>query len=108
MTSNMVEKISEAESNADQIVKDAKKKAEEILEQIKTVGKKEYNSIIEEGESARREMLNKAQKEGEIKEAPILEASREKVKKIQNMEDSKIQSVSNSIVERIVSEYVNG
>ena len=52
-------------------------------------------------------MLEKAQKEGEKKEAPILEASHEKIKKIQSMEDSKIQSVANSIVERVVSEYVN-
>ncbi|WP_300409602.1 hypothetical protein [Lagierella sp.] len=108
MASNMVEQIREAESKGDEIVQDAKKKAEGILAQIKTVGKEKYDSIIEDGEKTREDLLKNARIEGEKKEAPIIQQSNEIVHKIQNMDEGKLQEVANSIVERVVSEYVNG
>ncbi len=108
MASNMVEQIKEAEMKGDEIVQEAKKQAHSILAQIKTVGKEKRDSIIKDGEKTREDLLAKAEAEGEKQKAPIIQASNKRVQELKNMDEEKLQQVANSIVERVVSEYVNG
>lgn len=107
MSSNAIEKIKEAEDKAAALVKDAKDKSFEIQNQMKVQGRESYDGIVSEAENERQKILDLAKKKGMEMEKPVLEKARNESERILNTNDDALNKIADSIVERIVSNYVN-
>ncbi|HHX70894.1 MAG: ATPase V [Miniphocaeibacter sp.] len=107
MSSNAINKIKDAEIKAETLVNDAKDKSFEIQEQMKVQGKEKYDEIVKEAELERQKILELAKKKSKEIEAPILKNAENESQKILNTNGDDLNSIADSIVERIVKNYGN-
>ncbi|CDZ74331.1 hypothetical protein ING2D1G_0136 [Peptoniphilus sp. ING2-D1G] len=102
-----IEKIKRAEDEAkaliekanfehDRIIKEAKKKSEEISEKI-----------IDDAKKKKAEILENAKKEADLKVQPIIEEAKLKSKNVLNIKDEVLKPYVDAVIERIVVDNGN-
>ena len=107
MASDAINKIKQAEEQASNLVNDAKDKSLEIQEQMKVQGNEEFEKIVSEGKNEREKILQIAEEKGVSEEAPILEKAKRESEKVLSKDQAALNSIADSIVERIVNNNGN-
>lgn len=106
MTTDAINRVKEAELEAKSLVDAAKLEATNLK---KTLGKEcgaISDKVISEANKKADEIKLGLINEGEMLAKPVIEKAKREVEHIKSVDDKKLESVVNSIVERIVS--VNG
>lgn len=106
MTTDAINRVKEAELKAKSLVDAAKLEATNLK---KTSGKEcteISDKVISEANKKADEIKFGLINEGEMLAKPVIEKAKREVEHIKSVDDKKLESVVNSIVERIVS--VNG
>lgn len=106
MTTDAINRVKEAELEAKSLVDAAKLEATNLK---KTSGKEcdeISDKVISEANKKADEIKLGLINEGEMLAKPVIEKAKREVERIKSVDDKKLESVVNSIVERIVS--VNG
>ena len=107
MTTDAINRVKEAELEAKSLVDAAKLEATNLK---KTSGKEcdeISDKVISEANKKADEIKLGLINEGEMLAKPVIEKAKREVEHIKSVDDKKLESVVNSIVERIVSENGN-
>lgn len=107
MANDAILKVKDAELKAKEILEKAQKDALILKEEAKEKLKKSYDEAIENAGKEAEELKLKYKNEGEAIAMPIFESAERKVSSIKDIEESKLKSVVDLIVERIVNSNGN-
>lgn len=97
-----IKKIKDAEFDAKKILENAHKNALILKEETKQKVKKSYDEAIKNAKKEADTFKIKCKSEGETIAKPIFENAEKTVSSIKNIEESKLKSVIDLIIERIV------
>ena len=107
MSSNAINQIKNAEDKAKIQVEDARKESLEIQEKMKIQGAEKYNGILKEAEQERQKILDAARNESKEIELPIIQNAEKESESILNKDNTVLNDIADTIVERIVKDYVD-
>ena len=103
MTTDAIAKVKEAEIKAKKIVDDAKTKASLLKKEAENNCKDISDKIVKDAKKKSEDLKFSYRNEGEMLSKPIIEKAEKDVSLIKSVDEEKLESVVNSIVERIVS-----
>ncbi|MCY7007811.1 hypothetical protein OCK72_03970 [Fusobacterium simiae] len=103
MATDAILKVKDAELKAKEILEKAHKDALILKEEVKEKVKKSYDEAIKNAKKEAEELKLKYKNDGEAIATPIFENAEKKVSSIREIEESKLKSVVDLIVERIVN-----
>ncbi|MDC7955374.1 hypothetical protein PKF05_05990 [Fusobacterium simiae] len=103
MATDAILKVKDAELKAKEILEKAHKDALILKEEVKEKVKKSYDEAIKNAKKEAGELKLKYKNDGEAIATPIFENAEKKVSSIREIEESKLKSVVDLIVERIVN-----
>ena len=101
-----ITQIKNVEAEADNIIKDAKVKAKQILQQANEDAESQYEKAIVAAKEKCNSIIEKAIAEGQSKAEPILKQGEKDSQDIYNISTEKKMSAVKLVIERIVK--VNG
>ena len=99
MTTDAIKRVKEAELKASSIIDSANKEAISLKKKSHKDCEKLFDDALQEAKKKANNLMFSFKNEGEMLSKPIIE----KVSLIESVDKSKLESVVNSIVERIVS-----
>lgn len=102
MTKEALEKVKEAEEIADNILKDAKNRAREMVQDAEVLATRKYDEILDGAEQEVEWIHNKAIEEGHLHSIPILENGARVSKKIRSLTIEQLKPAVDCILERVV------
>jgi len=97
-----INKIQEAETNANTIIEKALETSKEIISNAQIQGDKEYNNIIEATMLKAKQMKEDALIQGKEDSQPFIIDGEKEVDKVLNIHQSKIDLAVSLVIERIV------
>ena len=103
MATDAILKVKDAELKAKEILEKANKDILILKEETKEKVKKSYDEAIKNAKKEAEELKLKYKNEGEAIAMPIFESAERKVSSIKGIEEGKLKSVVDLIVERIVN-----
>ena len=103
MATDAILKVKDAELKAKEILEKAHKEVLILKEEAKEKVKKFYDESITNARKEAEELKLKYKNEGEAIAMPIFESAERKVSSIKGIEEGKLKSVVDLIVERIVN-----
>lgn len=103
MTTDAIKRVKEAEEKAESIVDLATKESISLKKKSKEDAKKILDDALKFARKKADDLKFSLKNEGEMLSKPIIEKAEKEVSLIQSVDKSKLESVVNSIVERIVS-----
>lgn len=103
LATDAILKVKDAELKAKEILEKAHKDALILKEEVKEKVKKSYDEAIKNAKKEAEELKLKYKNDGEAIATPIFENAEKKVSSIREIEESKLKSVVDLIVERIVN-----
>ncbi len=103
MAKEALQKIKEAEEKSSLAISNAKKQAEEILLKAKEEEEKILNTAKKESQFLKDGIIKKEILDAKQAYEPTLLGGEAKIAALENLEDAKIKSAVNLIVERIVN-----
>ena len=107
MATDAMLKVKDAELKAKEILENAHKDVLTLKEETKEKVKKSYDEAIKNAKKEAEELKLKYKNEGEAIAMPIFESAERKVSSIKGIEEGKLKSVVDLIVERIVNSNGN-
>ena len=107
LATDAILKVKDAELKAKEILEKAYKDVSILKEEVKEKVKKSYEEAIKNAEKEAEELKLKYKNEGEAIAMPIFESAERKVSSIKDIEEDKLKSVVDMIVERIVNSNGN-
>lgn len=107
MTTDAIKRVKDAEIEAKQIVDSANDTANFLKQETENECKRIFNDSLKEAKKKATNIKFSLINEGEMLLKPIIEKTHQQISLIESIEKSKLESVVNSIVERIVSIYGN-
>ena len=107
LATDAILKVKDAELKAKEILEKAYKDVSILKEEVKEKVKKSYEEAIKNAEKEAEELKLKYKNEGEAIATPVFESAERKVSSIKDIEESKLKSVVDLIVERIVNSNGN-
>ncbi|MEG1255652.1 V-type ATP synthase subunit H [Clostridium sp.] len=102
MALEAINKIQEAETNANTIIEKAVEVSKEIINTALIEGDKEYNTIIEDAMLKAKQMKENALIQGKEDSQPFIIHGEKEVDKVLNTPQSKIDLAVSLVIERIV------
>ena len=103
MATDAILKVKDAELKAKEILEKANKDVLILKEEAKEKVKKSYDEAIKNAKKEAEGLKLKYKNEGEAIAMPIFESAERKVSSIKGIEEGKLKSVVDLIVERIVN-----
>ena len=107
LATDAILKVKDAELKAKEILEKAHKDALILKEEAKESVKKSYDEAIKNAKKEAKDLKLKYKNEGEAIAMPVFESAERKVFSIKDIEEAKLKSVVDLIVERIVSSNGN-
>ena len=103
LATDAIQKVKDAELKAKEMLEKAHKEVLILKEEAKEKVKKFYDESITNARKEAEELKLKYKNEGEAIAMPIFESAERKVSSIKGIEEGKLKSVVDLIVERIVN-----
>lgn len=103
MTTDAIKRVKEAELKASSIIDSANKEAISLKKKSHKDCEKLFDDSLQEAKKKANNLMFSFKNEGEMLSKPIIEKAQQEVSLIESVDKSKLESVVNSIVERIVS-----
>lgn len=103
MTTDAIKRVKEAEEKAKNIIESAKAEAMGLKKESEKQCENIFDETLKTAKKKAEDLKFSFRNEGEIIAKPVIEKSEKEVSLVKSVESSKLESVVNSIVERIVS-----
>jgi V/A-type H+-transporting ATPase subunit G/H len=103
MAKEAIEAIKSAEDKAKEIINEATQASRDSLLEAKKKAEEEYKNIIDLAETKAKEIKDKAIKDGEEIAKPIIDNGSVKANALNQLDNQKLESAVNIILERIVN-----
>ena len=107
LATDAIQKVKDAELKAKEILEKAHEEVLILKEEMKEKVKKSHDEAIKNAKKDAEELKSKYKNEGEAIAIPIFESTERKVSSIKDIEENKLKSVVDMIVERIVNSNGN-
>ena len=103
MAKHAIESVREAVLKAQEVLDEARNKKNQTRLEAEKNAEIEFNKILSEAQAEAKSIKDKALQEGESIAKPIIEKGLKEAETINNLNDVKLESAMNIIIERIVS-----
>ena len=107
MALEAINEIKEAEKKAEEVISSAKQNAKEIVNNATKEANIKYDEIVSNAKTKANNLLNAALEEGNNNAKPILKMGEKEIEAIKNMSQDLKDNAINIVVERIVKIHGN-